>query len=90
MNNPIISNEELLELAREFDLGSGYKIKYRGSVNGKKKWCVIIYEQVLNKEGRFEPEPSPSNRTTEFIENTRFESPQEAYQAFMNIKIEEQ
>jgi hypothetical protein len=87
MDNTIISNEELLELAREFDLGSGYKIKYRGSVNGKKKWCVIIYEQVLNKEGYFEREPSPSNRTTEFIENTRFESVQEAYKAFIEATL---
>ncbi len=36
------------------------------------KWCIQAGTMVLNNEGHWEFEPSPSNRTEEFIKRTRF------------------
>jgi hypothetical protein len=53
-------------------------IEYRGS-----GWtCVTDSNEVLNKSGKFEYEPSPSNRTEEFIARTRFPTAKSALKNF--------
>lgn len=42
------------------------------------KWVAANCRGVLNTDGEFEYEPSPSNRDPDFIARTRFDSPLEA------------
>ena len=59
----------MLESARVFDVGDTFlTIEKRGE-----GWYVVKDEpNVLNRDGKWEYEPMPSNRTEEFIERTRF------------------
>jgi len=43
---------------------------------GNEKWVISLRGEVLNKQGEWEYEPLPSNRDDEFIERTRFDSPE--------------
>ena len=45
-----------------------FKVEWRGGDS----WAIVESCQCYNKNGRWEFEPSPSNRTDEFIERTRW------------------
>jgi hypothetical protein len=55
-------------------------LEARDQIDGRRLWVVKMHEWVLGKDSVFHYEPMPSSRTDEFIENTRFDSHQEAYQ----------
>lgn len=55
-------------------------IEARDQIDGRRLWVVKMHEWVLGKDSTFHYEPRPSSRTDEFIQNTRFDSHQEAYQ----------
>lgn len=52
------------------------------------KWAVVDGQMVLNHNGEMEYEPLPSSRTEDFIRRTRFDSPEEAYEAYKKYKID--
>jgi hypothetical protein len=54
-----------------------YYIERRGFL-----WAVVAGRDVLNKDYKWVFEPLPSNRTPEFVEQTRWASVTEALQAF--------
>lgn len=77
-----------LELATKFDLGKCiyYKrpviIEARDQLDGSRLWVVQMEHSqgwVLGKDSEWHWEPRPSSRTDEFIELTRFGSPNEAH-----------
>lgn len=47
-------------------------------LEGPDKWAVYNRNSVLNKEGYWEYEPLPSNRTDEYLQRCRFDSAKEA------------
>jgi hypothetical protein len=50
---------------------------------GENAWiCTTGAGDALNTDGEFELEPLPSNRTDEFIERTRFDTPESALANF--------
>ncbi len=61
-----------LSAASEFSLGERITIQRRRQRDGTKKWSVNDSGCVLNSDGKWECEPSPSNRTDDFIATTRF------------------
>lgn len=81
----MMSEKDWLERATNFDLGKCifYKrpvsIEARDQQNGSRKWVLKMQEWVLGKDGEFHIEPIPSSRTDKFIENTRFDSPDECH-----------
>lgn len=64
------------------------EIKERQQLVGPPKWSVSRLNLVLNKKGKWEYEPSPSNRDASFLIRCRFSSVEEALDAFNN-KIED-
>lgn len=46
------------------------------------RWAVRDGQFCLNKQGKFEYEPLPSNRDDAFFERCRWDSPHEAYTAY--------
>ena len=81
----MMNQKEWLERAVKFDLGECifYKrpvvIERRLQIDGTEKWVLKMHEWVLGKDGDFHYEPMPSSRSDEFIENTRFDSPDECH-----------
>lgn len=60
---------DLLQYATRFEIAEDVMIEKRG----KDKWCVQVFGgTVLDKDLSRHYEPSPSNRTEEFIAATRF------------------
>jgi len=80
-----MKNSEWLERASRFDLGNcifynrPVKIERRDQIDGSIKWVLKMHEWVLGKDGKFYLEPMPSSRTDDFINNTRFETPDEVH-----------
>ena len=80
-----MSRNEWLKKAIKFDLGTcifynrPIVIDARDQIDGSRKWVLKMDEWVLGKDGKFHYEPRPSNRSDEFIKNTRFECPQEVH-----------
>jgi hypothetical protein len=62
--------------------GTPYTIVWRDS----NKWAVIDCGYTLSKSGEWEYEPTPSNRTEEYLKNCRFDSVDEAFTAIEGIK----
>ena len=56
-------------------------IEYRGN----EKWAIKNNPDVLNRFLEWEYEPLPSSRDESFIERTRFNSPEEAANAFKQV-----
>ena len=55
---------------------------------GQDAWAVVqMGRYVLLKSGGWEYEPMPSERTDEFIKNSRFSTPQEALEAYRKTGI---
>lgn len=69
------------ERAIVFDLGTcifynrPIKIEARDQPNFIRLWVLKMDEWVLGKDGKFHFEPTPSVRTAEFINLTRFKDP---------------
>lgn len=68
-----------------------YRITHNPNVKvedrGFEQWAVVNYSDklkghVLNKDGKWEWEPQPSQRKPEFVIRTRFKSAEEAFEAF--------
>ena len=66
------------------------RIEEARQINGPAKWAVRRIGSVLNRDGEWEWEPMPSSRDDEFIARCRFNSAQEAAEAFRAIKHQEQ
>ena len=45
-------------------------------------WALTCMGDCMDKNGEFNDEPSPSNRTEDFIQNHRFKTPEDAYNCF--------
>ncbi len=53
----------------------------------EESWCIFCNGSVFSKSKNcYTREPSPSNRTHEFIEDTRFSSKEEAYQRYCEFE----
>ena len=48
-------------------------------MRGENSWAVTFCGEVMDNNGEFEYEPSPSNRDEEFKKKYRFKSPEEAF-----------
>ena len=81
----MMNQKKWLERAVKYDLGEcvfynkPIVIEVCDQMDGRRKWVLKMHEWVLGKDANFHREPMPSNRTDEFIENTRFNSPDECY-----------
>lgn len=81
----MMTDKEWLERTNSFKLGTciiynrPVEIQSRGQMNGTVKWVLKMHDWVLGKDGEFHYEPAPSYRTDEFIQNTRFDSPNECH-----------
>ena len=86
----MLSKEEWLNRASRFDMGDSFEpgvnisIARRCQSDGSKLWVVLLGTAVLGKDKIFYLEPMASERNKEFIENTRFKSPEEAYTFYEN------
>jgi hypothetical protein len=49
-------------------------IEIREQPDGTQRYAVCRFGRVLNREGQWELEPIPSDRTQEFIDRTRYNS----------------
>ena len=93
----MLKEKEWLEMATTFDLGickfynRPIVIERRDQMDGSKLWALRMDNWVLGKDKKFHYEPMPSNRTDEFIKNTRFESANQVFNFWvLNIKKAEQ
>lgn len=90
-----MNQKEWLEIATKYDLGKcvfynrPVVIESRDQIDSSRKWVLKMQEWVLGKDGEFHYEPMPSSRTDEFIENTRFNSPDECHSFWAENVIEE-
>lgn len=93
-----MTKEEWVERATEFFMGMcafqnrRLYISSRPQLTGPTKWVVQLEHSmcwVLGKDKKWHWEPQPSSRTEAFIENTRFNSPDEAWD-FYSDNVKEQ
>ena len=81
----MMNQKEWIKRAIKFDLGNcviynrPIQIEARDQRDGSRKWILKMHEWVLGKDSDFHYEPTPSSRTDEFIENTRFNTPNECH-----------
>lgn len=61
--------EDLVIMASEYKISPYIHVQERG----KNRWAVFKLGEVLNADGEWEFEPSPSSRDEEFLERTRFD-----------------
>jgi hypothetical protein len=77
---------DFLKLATVFKIDSihniGIYIEARGQIDGSTLWVVTDGSEVWGKDGDFHYEPIPSSRSKEFIELTRYETIEQAYDAW--------
>jgi hypothetical protein len=64
-----------------FDYGDGWFINKRGE-----KWAVTYITSTLNKSGKLQYEPFPSNRTEEYLEANRYDTFEEAESALESYR----
>lgn len=70
-----------------FDAGDGVQIAACKQNNGNKLWCIRSHTgTVLNKSGEWELEPMPSNRDHGFFARCRFDTAQDARDAYLASK----
>jgi len=75
--------EDLLKLATRFHLGQDkdYRdivVERRSYPNDPEMWAILADSMCLSKDGKWDYEPMPSNRSDEFIENHRWNNLDEA------------
>lgn len=63
-------------------------IESRGQMSGETLWVVKMESWVLGKDNKYHYEPTTSSRTTEFINNTRFKTKEEALVALITHERE--
>lgn len=73
--------EDQLTLVSEFSLGEDIMIRLRVQRDGARKWAVYRHGFVLDRQGEFVWEPSPSNMDDEFRADTRWDSLDDAFAA---------
>lgn len=88
-----MTKEQWYDMATKFDLGlcqlyaRKILIESRGQEDGTMLWVVKMEESngwVLGKDAEWYYEPLPSSRSNEFIKLTRFSSPDEAHDFWIN------
>lgn len=84
-----MTKEEWFEKATEFSMGICpiYDRPVYIETRGPSRWVVKMDRSqgwVLGKDTEWHWEPLPSSRTDEFLSNTRFSSPDEAYEFWKN------
>lgn len=78
-----LSSVEWIERAVEFDMGicifynRPVIILMCGQIDGSVKWSLKMHDWCLGKDGNFHLEPRPSSRSEKFIQDTRFDTPDE-------------
>ena len=72
--NFIINKYRLVESGHELPI----EIVERRNKDGSRNWAITQGGNVLMKNGEWEFEPSPSNRTDEFLKNARYATVDEA------------
>lgn len=90
----MLTPDQWLQKATIFELGTcpiharPVKIEERRNAhNGEIKWCVKMHEWCLGKDAEWYWEPTSSNRSEEFVNNTRFDTPDEAHTFWIeNVK----
>lgn len=89
-----MSKDFWLEHATKFELGEcpfqkrKLVIEARDQLDESRKWTIKVDEWCLGKDGEWHYEWLPSSRTEEFIELTRFRSPEQAYN-FYKLLVKE-
>lgn len=63
-------------------------IESRNQMSGETLWVVKMDSWVLGKDNKYHHEPTPSSRTTEFINNTRFKTKELALEALITHERE--
>lgn len=63
-----MTEQEMLARATRFQVAEDIAVEKRG----ENAWCVSVYGTVVDRDLNRHYEPSPSNRTDEFIAATRF------------------
>ncbi len=64
---------EIIEYLVEFDEEEQYFLKRCMQKDGNYLWKIIgDYGDALDKNGHWQREPFPSNRTDEYLQNTRY------------------
>lgn len=53
-------------------------LQRRRQLEGKDRWAIVDMGAVLDKDGDWITEPLPSSRTDEYLNSTRFGTPDEA------------
>lgn len=81
-----MSTTDWLAFATRFEL-KGVKIEKRSTKPGVDSWAILLDGEVLNKDGTWEYEPSPSNRDDDFIARTRF-TRDEAFARVERLELE--
>jgi hypothetical protein len=73
---------------KNFDWNSGNPIEIHRlhQMEGPDLYAVRLHSNCLNKGGKWEYEPSPSNRTDDFFSRCRFGSFEDAANAVAEIK----
>lgn len=93
-----MTKEEWFERATEFFMGMcEYQkrplyVSSRRTIINTLTWVVQLEHSmcwVLGKDGKWYWEPQPSSRTKAFLDNTRFNSPDEAWN-FYNENVKEE
>jgi len=88
-----MTKEEWFDRATEFYMGMclyqkrPLYISSRKDIMDRLKWVVQLEHSmcwVLGKDKEWHWEPQPSSRTQPFIANTRFDSPDEAWEFYSN------
>jgi hypothetical protein len=73
----LIVNEYQIAGGEPFDVESHTLVR-QPQDEGADKWAIYNGRHVLNREGKWEWEPMPSNRDEDFMRRCRFDTPQEA------------
>lgn len=59
------------------------RIVERITSDGSAHWVVLASGKILNKEGLWEVDLLPSNRSKEYLQRTYFKSPREAFTVYL-------
>lgn len=73
---------------KNIDKGREVYIETRKQRDGSTKWCVAMDGWCLGKDGKYYYESQPSSRTPDFLALTRFETKEEAYNAYANYELD--
>lgn len=84
-----LTNKDWLNMAEKYIISeaSAYFNEISIQRRSEKSWCIFCNGRVFNKnKNKWEQEPSPSNRTDEFIQDTRFSTKEEAYTVYYGFE----